>query len=155
MKNWQQLDPRFACLNSSLCNAECQSCRGLKRIPNKPVSLIIYTTDPSKNLGEHARCWFSDGEMFRGVHTESGPDADGNSHSPETCPFLFSHFFPLYKLININGALWALRRHQTGAAHTVPVYSLLSVIVHDAAALRHVLSNRRRGIFSILPTNEL
>lgn len=88
----------------SLCSAECQSCRRLKHIPNKPVSLIIYITDPSKKSGELARCHFSDGEMFRGVHTESGPDADGNSHSPETCSFLFSHFF-FYKLININGTL--------------------------------------------------
>lgn len=88
----------------SLFNAECQSCRGLKHIPNKPVSLIIYINDPSKNLGELTRCYFLDEEMFRGVHTESGPDADGNPHSPETCCFFFHTFF-IYKLININGTL--------------------------------------------------
>lgn len=76
----------------SLCDAECQSCRRLKRIPNKPVSLIIYINDPSKNLGKLARCYFSDEEVFRrSVHTESGPDADGNPHPPETYHF-FSHF---------------------------------------------------------------
>lgn len=68
----------------SLCNAQCQVRRGFEHISNKPVSLIIYIADPSKNLGEVARCCFSDGEMFGGVHTESGPDADGNLHAPQT-----------------------------------------------------------------------